>query len=329
MKLLVVGQKQEFRFECQVALELEKYFQVYYFDPEKYTESLKYKIFDRLDKISFFRNFYFLKLNNNFFRAAKKNKPDLIIIFSMNFIMPYTLKKIKKHFSSKIFIFFTDNPINKKYSYSYRYETIKLAKISDKYFVISRLIKKYLKYYHNINSLNFQFFYSPRLMPKINSKHIYDIVFIGNLDTRRVKILNYISKYFVINIWCENSFYKKNLNKNIILHKSVYGKGYSKVISESKICLNILREHNLKSQSVNMRDYEVLGLKKVLLRDYTNDGYHYLRKYNNCFFFKEKSEIPKILRKLLKYNIEPNNLHVNSPNDLSNNIKEEYFKLIK
>lgn len=328
MKLLVVGQKQEFRFEHQIAFELEKHFQVYYFDPEKYTESIKYKIFDRLDKISFFRNFYFLRLNNNFFRAVKLNKPDLIIIFSLNFIMPRTLKKIKKHISSKIFIFFTDNPINKKYSYSYRYETIKIAKISDRYFVISRLIKKYLKYHYKINSLNFQFYYSDRLMPKTNSKHIYDIVFIGNLDSRRVEILNYISKYFVINIWCENSFHKKNLNKNIIIHQSVYGKDYSNVISKSKICLNILREHNIKAQSVNMRDYEILGLKKVLLRDYTIDGYHYLKKYNNCFFFKEKSEIPKTLSKLLKHNIEPSNLHVNSPNDLANDIMEEYYKLI-
>jgi len=106
-----------------------------------------------------------------------------------------------------------------------------------------------------------------------NIRRKYDIVFIGRLDTgsneHRIKILNFLIKEGVnIKIWTwflSNKFINKYplLNKHVV--GSAYGKEMVKILSQSKIALNI---HDPSvPYGGNMRLFEIPATKSLQIAD--------------------------------------------------------------
>ena len=323
MNILIYGQNESFRFEFSINRYLLKSNNnIIFFDPTKYTENLYAKLLDKIDKYSFLRNFYFSKLNKEFYKYVFTHRPSLIIIISLNFLMPKTINLIKK-LGIIVFILFQDNPLPKAFCYSYRYETLKLAKSCSRYFVISRLLSRYLKLNKNIDSIYYPQMYDTDLIPIIRQKKIYDISFVGNLDNKRIDYIRKISLFYKINIWTNLKYVPNDFfnNKNIQVNDNVYGKDYANIIAKSKINLNILRLQNIHIQSLTQRDIEISSTGNLLLREYTLDGNFELSKFKNVFFYKNIDELLLKIKKILSTNC----FYI----DVDNTINYSYDRLIK
>ena len=113
-------------------------------------------------------------------------------------------------------------------------------------------LAEYSKYNPNCTWLTYAC--DPEIHRKINTKKIYDIVFIGSTDPKgypeRVKLLERLGKKFKLNIF-----------------KGVYGEAMVKIYNQAKIVFN-----KTAGSEINIRIFETLACGTMLLTDKITNG---------------------------------------------------------
>jgi len=250
--------------------------------------------------------FFFIRIKiNNFFKKSKI-KYDLVIIFKglyLNKTFLLNLKKISK--TSKWINIFPDDPFNVDYFKDISNNNVlKTLKNFDHFFIwsekilikLSKIIPK-----HRIHYLPFAYdqFIHKRYNKKLSKK--FDLSFIGTADIERFNIINKLSKYKIIIAGDGWNEYK--LSKNVKYVGKANTLKSSKIISNSKVSLNILRKQNKGSH--NMKTFEIPSMGGLMLTDRT--------KVQNNFFPENKAslmykDVNELLIKLALTNKNPSKL---------------------
>ena len=123
----------------------------------------------------------------------------------------------------------------------------------------------------------------------------YDISFVGTADQKRFDIINKLSNYKVI--VGGDGWNKYNLSKNIKYIGNVNPVNFSKIISQSKISLNILREQNYKSH--NMKTFEITSMGGLMLTKRTVEQNNFFPENFSCFMYDNSNELLNKIKKIL------------------------------
>ena len=277
MKILVVGDFRNGRLASSYKTSFEYLkVKVIIFDIHerinKLTWWLKNRIFHRLTINSLMaRKLGSDYLNKNLIDLAITSKPDLILIFNGEFIMPETIKYIKE-LNIKVFIFHADNPFPPHYNS--RPETLLCAKESDLYLIWSEaLVKKLIDI--GINAKFLPFGWDKKIFPFCDIKMpelSNDIIFIGGWDKEREKLLEAIAKNFNLKIWGPAYWRDRTSPRGRVKSswqgKELTGAEAALLIANSSINLNILRTQHYTdgmADGVVMRTFEVPGSGGLLL----------------------------------------------------------------
>lgn len=191
-------------------------------------------------------------------------QPDLVLAFNGEFLMPETVRKIRKC-GTRFIIFHADNPLPPHYNS--RPETLEAARECDAFLVwSSSLVKKlcelgipagFLAFGWDENVFPFQGF---------PEQKDYDVAFIGGWDRQREQFLEGVAKHFNLKIWGPSYWGERTQRqgkaRGCWQGRAVSGVEASTIFSRTRINLNIFREQhyvNGVADGVIMRTFEVPG----------------------------------------------------------------------
>lgn len=245
----------------------------------------------------FFYFLYCLIQNLVLLKKLKKDKRyyDLVVVFNGYDLFKNTIKNIKAKSLNSTINLQTDNIFVKK---NLLKENLKLF---DKIYIWSKEIQK--KINKNFKIKKKKIFFLPFAYDQSLSKHIKlkkinkKILFYGSWDEDRENLLNKIDHKILRingNGW-ENA--KQDFKNRYEIKKELLGKKLVKEISQSLICLNILRFQ--AKNFINMRAFEVIGYGGTLLSEYSKEHYLFFKNYRNMFYFKDLKEINNTYKKIL------------------------------
>lgn len=222
-------------------------------------------------------------------RMAKKFKPDIFFAVKAKEIKPETIRKIHDmgivtanwymegiwHKSPFIF-----GPV-----YDYFFNVDKGA--------ISILRERGVKHAHYVA-------FGTRLVPsQVNNtlERSYDISFIGTPTPPRPQILGMLSD-LDINIWGPPAMWEKTSLMKFYRGKA-YGSDLDNIYQRTKIVVNTNYE-NIKTNSPNLRNFEVMGNGALLISDYKADFAEMFSENKEFVFYRDIKEIPALVSYYLK-----------------------------
>ena len=181
-------------------------------------------------------------------------------------LFPYKFKTI---------CFLPDNPL--KGFLNYRPEIINSIKELDIYLCWgSRIIKELRKNgYKNVIFHTYAWDSIRNRKFKIKKKTNNNIVFVGNWDEDRESLIDNLLNKFPVEIWGEKDWLYKSKSKKIkkfYTGYSAYNQKFSNICFNSFLNLNILRDQSIKGGGLNMRSFEILGEKGLILQNYGIDA---------------------------------------------------------
>lgn len=235
---------------------------------ESYGNSLLKRVKNRY-KLFFNPEYYenLIKVNQYILKKYKTFKPDIVMVIKGNMLTKDIIKKMKY---SKIILWVMDSIFRVKRAY----ENIKLY---DYRFMFEKTDVEELK------KTGIDSYFLPLALdesvyfPIKNQEKDIDIIFVGNLDTKRLFILeNLIKEFPKLNIQIYGGYVGLIPSKR---HYKYYFKGYrkyfknrsitpievNKLYSRTKIAINI--HHDQSKYGCNPRFFEILGTKTFQLVD--------------------------------------------------------------
>ena len=247
-------------------------------------------------------NYFFLqKKILNFFRNKKK-KYNLIIFFKSIFLDQKILKNIKLINGNGLIInIFPDDPFNIRNPVISNSKFLKSINSFDVFCIWSHKIKRNLDLKFNIKTIYLPFGYdSLNKIKYVNyNKKKKQINFIGTFDKNRQQILRGINVKINKIIYGGNwkRFKTHNFN-NCIIGKHIYGKNKNKIMNESAISLNILRNQNFTSH--NMKTFEIPSNNGLMLTTRSKEQSIFFKENKYCFMYSSKKELNKKINYIIK-----------------------------
>ena len=245
-----------------------------------------FKLFCFLNK----HKLYFLLKIFYFFQTQKiknflnKNDIEILIIFKGIELNTTIFKILKK---KKIFLIniYTDDPYNLNSSATSSVNIYKNIKYFELFCIWSEKLKKRLENQFKTNNFYYLPFGFSKKQHKISRNKIIKqkISFVASFDNHRLKVLNQLQKKIEIygNAW--PSYLKHNIN-NFIRNKD-----FSKVVHESEISLNILKQQNLLSH--NMRTFEIPAMNGLMLTTRSEEQHKYFPENKACYMYENIKEL--------------------------------------
>lgn len=251
---------------------------------------------DRLNKyISSlsFRKVLATNYNKKLISSFQKIDMDVCFFFDLTYIFPETIHFLKKK-KVKTICFLPDNPL--KGFLNYRPEIIKSIRELDLFLCWGTKIIKELRKSGQKNAIFHTYAWDSLKNKKFKvKKKINDeIVFVGNWDDEREKKIDDLLKKFKVKIWGEQDwlFRSKSIKvKNSYTGKSAYNKKFSNICFNSFINLNILRKQSIEGGGLNMRSFEILGEKGLILQNYGPDAHKIFKNFANYILFRNSDDM--------------------------------------
>lgn len=207
------------------------------------------------------------KWNQKFLQTCRDEKPDFVFIINGQFLMPETLRAVRQS-GSKVFIFHADNPFPP--FPNVRPEMSGAMCECDCYFIWSRSLLPRLLEAGAPRAEFLGFAWDAEVFPTqpLATQPQHDLIFIGGWDKEREAFLEPLARRFDLKIWGP-PYWQHRTRPDSALRacwqgREVNGAEVSRLASESKIVLNVLRAQNLPD-GVIMRTYEVPGCGGFLL----------------------------------------------------------------
>lgn len=253
---------------------------------------------DRLNKIysSYsLRKILSVRYNKNLLNDLKNFDFDVCFFFDLTYIFPETIHTLKIR-GKKTICFLPDNPL--KGYLNYRPEIIQSIKELDIFLCWGTKIKTKLKEanYKNIIFHTYAWDSIRNKKFKIKKNKNEQIVFVGNWDNYREELINELSKTIKINIWGEQDWFLKskyNIIKKSFVGKSAYNQNFSNICYNSFLNLNFLRKQSIDGGGLNMRSFEIIGEKGLILQNIGIDAKKIFSDYSEYLLFKNKSDLVK------------------------------------
>lgn len=199
--------------------------------------------------------------NQKFLRACRDERPGFVFVLNGEFLMPETLRAVRQN-GTRVFIFHADNPFPP--FPNVRPELAGAMRECDCYFIWSASLARRLLQAGAPRAEVLGFAWDAEVFPfrPLASRPEHDLVFIGGWDKEREAFLEPIARKFDLRIWGP-PYWQNRTRPDSALRacwqgREVAGEEASRLVSESKIVLNVLRAQNLPD-GVIMRTFEVPG----------------------------------------------------------------------
>ena len=228
-------------------------------------------------------------------------KPNILLLFKGQEILPETLKKIKAE-GVYLVNYNLDHPFDYFSKGSGNKNVFRSLSVYDLHITYSKQIQEQLtkKLPETSNAfLPFGYFTSIREEGLNRFKtEIKELCFIGNPDQERLRVLTLLAKEGIkINIYGHGWDKYPELNEKANIREALYGIDYLNTISMYRIQLNIFRPHNYNSH--NMRTFEVPAAGGIQLAPYSLEQTEFFLEDNEVFFYKNDQELIAKAKQLL------------------------------
>lgn len=301
-KVLIVGQTLELgrteevygRGFTDIGCEV-KYFTWKEADPSLFSRSLPYKVAWRLAWQLLAKS-----ANQKLMQVADNFQPDLILVISPNLVDPKTIKYLQKH--SLLFVFFTDNPLDKHHTHSNSWITQGLP-LWDAVFIWSQQLVNELSQ-QGIKNVVFHPFCSDveYHFPKRKPNPTYDVAFIGNWDDSRKREL-YLKAIADCRLGIWGSDYWLTRCQEASLSRFVKGMcNYSEIpdiLGSAKMGLNILRPQN--EMGHNIRTFEIPASGTMMLSERNQELLNLFTEDKEAVYFSNPDELNQKVTYLLQH----------------------------
>jgi spore maturation protein CgeB len=242
--------------------------------------------------------------NKRIIIETKTFKPTHVLFIKPNNVFPKTIQFLKKNYPEKKYIFWTGDNMDKNFNSTLYYHKIKNE------FNLSIISNR--KYYDNLicsNQLNSPVFYlekgfDPRIhYPGKNKEYFNEVLFIGTYEKERFEYMNYLAENGIQVHVYGNNWNVKAHSKLLHIHRhEILGDEFRKMIHQSKICLNFLRQIN--QDVITSRTFEIPATGGFMLSERTEFQKRYFKEDKETVFFSSKGELLRKARFYLNNDTE-------------------------
>ena len=246
-------------------------------------------------------DYIYTQISKSLIKEVDRWKPNILLLFKGQEILPETLKKIKKQ-GVYLVNYNLDHPFDYFSKGSGNKNVFRSLSVYDLHITYSKQIQEQLakKLPKSSNAfLPFGYFTSidEERLNRIKTD-INEVCFIGNPDRERLRILKLLIKEGIkINIYGHGWDKYPDLNEKANIREALYGKDYLNTISMYRIQLNIFRPHNHNSH--NMRTFEVPAAGGIQLAPYSVEQTEFFVEDKEVFFYKNDQELVEKAKQLL------------------------------
>ena len=323
-KILIVGSKDKFSLEY-IYYKTFKHlnYNVQLFDLEK---SLTNRLTAKTKIVFSSINHFFLQKKTLDFFKNNKRKYDLIIFFKSIFLNEKIIKDIKK-INEKGFIvnIFPDDPFNTNNPVISNKIFLNSMNYFDIFCIWSHKIKKKIDSKFKIKTIYLPFGYDSLNKIKYvdyNSKKT-QINFIGTFDKKRFEIIKSINIKKIIHGGNWKRYKSYNLS-NCTIGSHIYGKKINKIMNDSAISLNILRDQNHSSH--NMKSFEIPSNNGLMLTTRSQEQSFFFKENVCCYMYSSKKELNEKIRFILR---NPKRAEIVRKNGFKQVKKHSYINRVK
>ncbi len=244
-------------------------------------------------------------LNAGLLARIRAEKPDLLLVFRGDFLMPKTVQ-IVREMGVKIVIFNPDNPFTGHPSA--RPEHRRAAREADAYLIWSEALASRLRENGVKAAHFFPFGWDPILHPhQPEVSPLHEVVFIGNWDRDRAVFLEKIAAVFPLKIWGDARWQRRtrpgSALRNCWQGGPLTGEAMTQVMSQSAVVLNLFRRQH-RAGGIVMRTFEVPGAGGFLLSESNDDVQRLFPENETGAYFRDADECLLQLRHWLDHPAE-------------------------
>lgn len=285
-------------------VQAEKFVLQYFIKQAQWDEKLLSKV-----GVTCFEENYNKRIQNELIERCTIYRPDLILFLNADYrhIINDDFFAFVKSKKIKTAVWFVDSLRNMK-----GYDGDYLSKF-DQIYSFDRSDIDYAHRVYKINGVKFL----PLGLDIVayschNTDKKYDICFVGAADKKRLEILEIVANYCVQKnkkmivygqmwkhrpIWtsikhkCKFKKQYPNLYR-FVVNKYLEANDVATIYSQSKICLNIIRE---QSNGANPRTFEILGTKSLQLVDYGKDIADLFEHGKHLIMYSDNKDIVSLI----------------------------------
>ena len=259
-------------------------------------KKLIYRILFKFGLVYDYQNF-----SSRLINLIKLNDVDYVLINKCNFIGYKTLEIIKKINPMVKIIFWGEDNMFIKQNSSKNF--IKSLDYFDAYYSVDRGDIENKKITQKVKN---SFLINPTISKNLilkkisnSSSDLSEINFIGSYDKKRIEYLLHLGNSGLkIKIYGNGwNLCKKKNYKNLSFHDPVYGFDYHKLIRNSLISINLLRDFT--KDIINLKSIEIPAYGGLLLSEYTEYQAKLFEDNEKAFYFSSKEELLKKINYIL------------------------------
>lgn len=211
-----------------------------------------------------------LRYNRALEAIAAQQRPDLVLSFNGDFIMPETVRNIRRC-GARFVIFHADNPLPPHYNS--RPETLESARECDAFLIWSSALAERLCKL-GIPAGFLAFGWDDEVFPfqGFSEHKDCDVAFVGGWDRQREAFLDEVARHFDLRIWGPSYWGERSRRNSAATRcwqgRALEGAEAAAVFARTHINLNILRNQHYVddvADGVIMRTFEVPGAGGFLL----------------------------------------------------------------
>lgn len=236
------------------------------------------------------------------------SKPDAVIFHNGDFVFPDTIKNLQS-VGIRCVLYHADNPLPPHYAN--RPETLPVARLMDKYYVWSEKLVFELKKNGVANASFMPFAWDEEVFPyeRVNQQIWPGVLFIGGWDAEREAFLDKVAEHVPLKIYGPSYWSERtragSLSRKCWMGSDLRGAEAAKMIRESAICLNILRNQhiiNAEPDGLIMRHFEVPGAGGFLLSTRSGGATRLFPEGESAEYF---TNVQECLDKIKEYLVSP------------------------
>lgn len=276
------------------------------FVSKPYFEKIRNSYFRRFeDKYAF--GYTINKINQSLLEMCRKEKPDIVFLYSCRHITPGTIRRLKQ---SGLYIacYNNDDPytgFHKPYFWRYWRTAVKYCDITYVYrksnIEKSRLAgakeSKILRSYYIEESNYF-------IPERKGLRKTADVLFLGHRehDEREDFILELAKNKISVGIPNIKEWDDFGIDNEFIVKLDNAREDYNVLVNQSKICLVFLSKIN--NDTYTRRCFEIPAAKTMMLSAYTDDLASLFRANEEIVFFNSKDDLVKKTKYYLSHDVE-------------------------